>query len=137
MRRSTREPPGVDWRGLGRSSDGLVDYLGLHKPAPGICEELIRPVGLGEETQRPVIQQGTVRGFSGDLVSYLGVLGRFGWRAARLLVPLRLWWVIGPGGWRSGFPQARQSRWDAEMPIPVLILCPGVSRLLAPVSNPS
>lgn len=52
--------PGVDWRGLARSSDGLVIYMGLHNLAR-ICEELIAG-GLDPATPAAAIQQGTVAG---------------------------------------------------------------------------
>jgi uroporphyrin-III C-methyltransferase len=52
--------PGVDWRGLARSSDGLVIYMGLHN-LPHICEELIAG-GLDPSTPAAAVQQGTVRG---------------------------------------------------------------------------
>ena len=52
--------PGVDWRGLARSSDGLVIYMGLHNLAH-ICEELMAG-GLDPSTPAAAVQQGTVRG---------------------------------------------------------------------------
>ena len=52
--------PGVDWRGLARSSDGLVIYMGLHN-LRRIGEELVAG-GLDPATPAAVIQQGTVRG---------------------------------------------------------------------------
>jgi uroporphyrin-III C-methyltransferase len=52
--------PGVDWRGLARSSDGLVIYMGLHNLA-AICAELLAG-GLAPDTPAAVIQQGTVLG---------------------------------------------------------------------------
>jgi uroporphyrin-III C-methyltransferase len=52
--------PGVDWRGLARSSDGLVIYMGLHN-LRRIGEELVAG-GLDPDTPAAVIQQGTVRG---------------------------------------------------------------------------
>jgi uroporphyrin-III C-methyltransferase len=52
--------PGVDWRGLARSSDGLVIYMGLHN-LRRIVQELIAG-GLAPQTPAAVIQQGTVRG---------------------------------------------------------------------------
>jgi uroporphyrin-III C-methyltransferase len=52
--------PGVDWRGLARSSDGLVIYMGLHN-IERICEELLAG-GLAAETPAAAIQQGTVHG---------------------------------------------------------------------------
>jgi uroporphyrin-III C-methyltransferase len=52
--------PGVDWRGLARSSDGLVIYMGLHNLA-AICAEL-QAGGLAADTPSAVIQQGTVVG---------------------------------------------------------------------------
>ena len=52
--------PSVDWRGLARSSDGLVIYMGLHNLAH-ICEELIAG-GLDPSTPAAAVQQGTVRG---------------------------------------------------------------------------
>jgi uroporphyrin-III C-methyltransferase len=52
--------PGVDWRGLARSSDGLVIYMGLHN-LRRIAEELLAG-GLAAETPAAVIQQGTVEG---------------------------------------------------------------------------
>lgn len=52
--------PGVDWRGLARSSDGLVIYMGLHN-LRHIIAELIAG-GLAPTTPAAVIQQGTVRG---------------------------------------------------------------------------
>jgi uroporphyrin-III C-methyltransferase len=52
--------PGVDWRGLARSSDGLVIYMGLHNLA-AICAEL-GAGGLAGDTPAAVIQQGTVQG---------------------------------------------------------------------------
>ncbi len=51
---------GVDWRGLARSSDGLVIYMGLHN-LRRIGEELVAG-GLDPATPAAVIQQGTVRG---------------------------------------------------------------------------
>jgi len=51
---------GVDWRGLARSSDGLVIYMGLHNLA-AITAELIAG-GLAPDTPTAVIQQGTVQG---------------------------------------------------------------------------
>jgi uroporphyrin-III C-methyltransferase len=52
--------PGVDWRGLARSSDGLVIYMGLHN-LRRICEELMAG-GLDPATPAAAIQQGTVQG---------------------------------------------------------------------------
>lgn len=52
--------PGVDWRGLARSSDGLVIYMGLHN-LRRICEELLAG-GLAPTTPAAAIQQGTVQG---------------------------------------------------------------------------
>ncbi|MEB3263183.1 MAG: uroporphyrinogen-III C-methyltransferase [Synechococcus sp.] len=66
-----KDRPGVDWRGLARSSDGLVIYMGLHN-LERICEELIAG-GLAPATPAAVIQQGTVRG-QRDLVAPLGEL---------------------------------------------------------------
>ena len=63
--------PGVDWRGLARSSDGLVIYMGLHN-LRHIIAELIEG-GLTPATPAAVIQQGTVRG-QRQLVATLAVL---------------------------------------------------------------
>jgi uroporphyrin-III C-methyltransferase len=63
--------PGVDWRGLARSSDGLVIYMGLHN-LRRICEELMEG-GLAPATPAAVIQQGTVRG-QRELISSLGAV---------------------------------------------------------------
>lgn len=63
--------PGVDWRGLARSSDGLVIYMGLHN-LRRICDELIAGE-LPASTPAAVIQQGTVSG-QRQLVSTLGEL---------------------------------------------------------------
>ena len=63
--------PGVDWRALARSSDGLVIYMGLHN-LPRICEELMAG-GLGASTPAAVIQQGTVLG-QRHLICELGQL---------------------------------------------------------------
>ena len=63
--------PGVDWRGLARSSDGLVIYMGLHN-LRRIGEELMAG-GLDPATPAAVIQQGTVRG-QRLLLSSLGEL---------------------------------------------------------------
>jgi uroporphyrin-III C-methyltransferase len=52
--------PGVDWRGLARSSDGLVIYMGLHN-LRRIAEEL-QAGGLPATTPAAVVQQGTVLG---------------------------------------------------------------------------
>ena len=52
--------PGVDWRGLARSSDGLVIYMGLHN-LRHIGQELVAG-GLDPATPAAVIQQGTVQG---------------------------------------------------------------------------
>jgi len=52
--------PGVDWRGLARSSDGLVIYMGLHN-LRRIGQELLAG-GLDPATPAAVIQQGTVQG---------------------------------------------------------------------------
>jgi len=52
--------PGVDWRGLARSSDGLVIYMGLHN-LRRIGEELMAG-GLEPSTPAAAIQQGTVQG---------------------------------------------------------------------------
>ena len=52
--------PGVDWRGLARSSDGLVIYMGLHN-LRRIVEELLAG-GLAPQTPAAVVQQGTVQG---------------------------------------------------------------------------
>ena len=52
--------PGVDWRGLARSSDGLVIYMGLHN-LRRICDELMAG-GLAPSTPAAAIQQGTVQG---------------------------------------------------------------------------
>ena len=52
--------PGVDWRGLARSSDGLVIYMGLHN-LRRICLELLAG-GLAPDTPAAVVQQGTVEG---------------------------------------------------------------------------
>ena len=63
--------PGVDWRGLARSSDGLVIYMGMHNLA-AISAELLAG-GLAPDTPSAVIQQGTVRG-QRQLISVLGQL---------------------------------------------------------------
>ena len=55
-----KQRPGVDWRGLARSSDGLVIYMGLHN-LRRIAEELLAG-GLAADTPAAVIQQGTVEG---------------------------------------------------------------------------
>ncbi|MEX1316966.1 MAG: uroporphyrinogen-III C-methyltransferase [Synechococcaceae cyanobacterium] len=55
-----KQRPGVDWRGLARSSDGLVIYMGLHN-LRHIAEELLLG-GLPADTPAAVIQQGTVHG---------------------------------------------------------------------------
>ena len=55
-----KQRPGVDWRGLARSSDGLVIYMGLHNLAR-IAEELLAG-GLAPETPVAVVQRGTVQG---------------------------------------------------------------------------
>ena len=52
--------PGVDWRGLARSSDGLVIYMGLHNLRRIVAELLAG--GLAADTPAAVIQQGTVTG---------------------------------------------------------------------------
>ncbi|MFN7678372.1 MAG: uroporphyrinogen-III C-methyltransferase, partial [Cyanobacteriota bacterium] len=52
--------PGVDWRGLARSSDGLVIYMGLHN-LRRIGEELMAG-GLEPSTPAAALQQGTVLG---------------------------------------------------------------------------
>ncbi len=52
--------PGVDWRGLARSSDGLVIYMGLHNLRAILGE--LSAAGLAPDTPAAVIQQGTVRG---------------------------------------------------------------------------
>ena len=52
--------PGVNWRGLAASSDGLVIYMGLHN-LRRIVEEL-QAGGLAAHTPAAVIQQGTVQG---------------------------------------------------------------------------
>jgi uroporphyrin-III C-methyltransferase len=65
--------PGVDWRGLARSSDGLVIYMGLHN-LPHICEELIAG-GLDPATPAAAVQQGTVRG-QASVVAELGTLSQ-------------------------------------------------------------
>ncbi|MCT0214545.1 MULTISPECIES: uroporphyrinogen-III C-methyltransferase [unclassified Synechococcus] len=63
--------PAVDWRGLARSSDGLVIYMGLHN-LRRIGEELMAG-GLDPATPVAVVQQGTVRG-QRELVASLGDL---------------------------------------------------------------
>jgi uroporphyrin-III C-methyltransferase len=63
--------PSVDWRGLARSSDGLVIYMGLHN-LRRIGDELMAG-GLGPGTPAAVIQQGTVEG-QRVLVTVLGEL---------------------------------------------------------------
>ncbi|MCP9887671.1 uroporphyrinogen-III C-methyltransferase [Cyanobium sp. ATX 6A2] len=55
-----KQRPGVDWRGLARSSDGLVIYMGLHNLGR-IAEELLAG-GLADDTPAAIIQQGTVQG---------------------------------------------------------------------------
>jgi uroporphyrin-III C-methyltransferase len=55
-----KDRAGVDWRGLARSSDGLVIYMGLHN-LRRIAEELLAG-GLAAETPAAVIQQGSVSG---------------------------------------------------------------------------
>jgi len=106
-----KDRPGVDWRGLARSSDGLVIYMGLHN-LRRICEELIAG-GLAEETPAAVIQQGTVRG-QRDLVSYLGVLAdrveAEGFGSPSIV-------VIGQVV-EERIPQCAPEPADAEMPIP-------------------
>ena len=66
-----KERPGVDWRGLARSSDGLVIYMGLHN-LRRIVEELLAG-GLAPATPAAVVQQGTVQG-QRLLVASLGTL---------------------------------------------------------------
>jgi uroporphyrin-III C-methyltransferase len=55
-----KKRPGVDWRGLAASSDGLVIYMGLHN-LRHICDELLAG-GLSPATPAAAIQQGTVEG---------------------------------------------------------------------------
>ena len=52
--------PAVDWRGLARSSDALVIYMGLHNLAAITAE--LQAGGLVATTPSAVIQQGTVLG---------------------------------------------------------------------------
>jgi uroporphyrin-III C-methyltransferase len=66
-----KQRPGVDWRGLARSSDGLVIYMGLHN-LRRISEEL-QLGGLAADTPAAVIQEGTVKG-QRLLISCLGQL---------------------------------------------------------------
>jgi len=66
-----KQRPGVDWRGLARSSDGLVIYMGLHN-LRRISEEL-QLGGLAADTPAAVIQEGTVQG-QRLLISCLGQL---------------------------------------------------------------
>lgn len=66
-----KQRPGVNWRGLARSSDGLVIYMGLHN-LRRIAEELLAG-GLAASTPAAVIQQGTVEG-QRLLLSPLGAL---------------------------------------------------------------
>ena len=63
--------PGVNWRGLAQTTDGLVIYMGLHN-LRRIAEELMAG-GLAADTPAAVIQQGTVRG-QRQLVTVLGEL---------------------------------------------------------------
>jgi uroporphyrin-III C-methyltransferase len=66
-----KDRPGVDWRGLAGSSDGLVIYMGLHNLGR-ICQELLAG-GLPAATAAAVIQQGTVSG-QRHLIADLGSL---------------------------------------------------------------
>ena len=66
--------PGVDWRGLARSSDGLVIYMGLHN-LPQICAELMAG-GLAGSTPAAVVQQGTVTGQRQLITALADLAGR-------------------------------------------------------------
>lgn len=106
-----KDRPGVDWRGLARSSDGLVIYMGLHN-LRRICEELLAG-GLAAGTPAAVIQQGTVRG-QRHLVSSLGVLAdrveAEGFGSPSIVV---IGQVVG-----ERIPECAPQPADAEMPIP-------------------
>lgn len=103
--------PGVDWRGLARSSDGLVIYMGLHN-LRRIGEELIAG-GLDPSTPVAVIQQGTVRG-QRELVASLGVLAdrveQEGFESPAIV-------VIGQVV-RERVPACAPAPAEADMPIP-------------------
>ena len=103
--------PGVDWRGLARSSDGLVIYMGLHN-LRHICCELLAG-GLAPGTPAAVIQQGTVVG-QRDLVAELAELADRV-EAADLRSPSIV--VIGEVV-AQRVPACAPAPADAEMPIP-------------------
>ena len=103
--------PGVDWRGLARSSDGLVIYMGLHN-LRRIAEELMAG-GLAPDTPAAVIQQGTVRG-QRQLISVLAELAdraeEQGFASPSIVV---LGEVVA-----QRVPACAPDPADAEMPIP-------------------
>ena len=106
-----RGRPGVDWRGLARSSDGLVIYMGLHNLAH-ICQELIAGGRTGA-TPAAVIQQGTVRG-QRQLVATLADLAERV-EAEAVVSPAIV--VIGEVV-AHRVPSCAPTPADAEMPIP-------------------
>jgi uroporphyrin-III C-methyltransferase len=104
--------PGVDWRGLARSSDGLVIYMGLHNLAH-ICEELIAG-GLDPATPAAAVQQGTVRG-QRSVIAELADLAR-AVRRAELASPAIV--VIGEMV-NQRVPACAPEPAAVEMPIPL------------------
>jgi uroporphyrin-III C-methyltransferase len=103
--------PGVDWRGLAQTSDGLVIYMGLHN-LRRIAEELMAG-GLAPDTPAAVIQQGTVRG-QRQLISVLAELAdraeEQGFASPSIVV---LGEVVA-----QRVPSCAPEPADAEMPIP-------------------
>jgi uroporphyrin-III C-methyltransferase len=103
--------PGVDWRGLAQTSDGLVIYMGLHN-LRRIAEELMAG-GLAPDTPAAVIQQGTVRG-QRQLISVLAELAdrvdEQGFASPSIVV---LGEVVA-----QRVPACAPDPADAEMPIP-------------------
>ena len=106
--------PGVNWRGLASSSDGLVIYMGLHNLAH-ICEELMAG-GLAASTAAAAVQQGTVRGQS-SVISTLAELDA-AVREAGLSSPTII--VIGEVVNQRVISCAPEPA-DVEMPIPITL----------------
>ena len=103
--------PGVDWRGLARSSDGLVIYMGLHN-LRRIGQELVAG-GLDPATPAAVIQQGTVRGQRLLIASLAELPDRVeaeGFASPSIVVVGE----VGAQRVEAGAPEPA----DAEMPLP-------------------
>ncbi len=106
-----KDRPGVDWRGLARSSDGLVIYMGLHKPRADLRgADRRRPAGRHPSRRDPAGHGAGTAGSGGPPGGPGGAVAAEGFASPSIV-------VVGQVVAERVEACAPQPA-DAEMPIP-------------------